>query len=63
MRPGTRKGNVEMITIALGAKTRFAVRTGTAVSGNPVTEYRLGTLKTATGGFGVIPVIVPDTVY
>src|SRR5690606_23621379 len=52
-----------MITIFFRRKAPFATRAGCAVGGQPVTEGRNRALKASTGGFGVIPDILPDAVY
>ena len=61
--PRAGQRNIKMITIFLGRETAFTARARCAIGGQPVTEGRNRALKASSGGFCVIPDILPDAVY
>src|SRR5690606_32038191 len=62
MRPGAGERDVKVIAPGFGLVPARAARAGRAIGRDPVPERRLLAHEAPAGAFGVVPLILPDTV-
>ena len=55
--------DVKVVATRFGLESGFSIRSGTTIAGNPVAKLRCSPFKCAAGGFCIVPIVLPFTVY